>query len=125
VNRVARLMQIISKDAHRDKRPMNALIAAAVEICDTKGYLYLTYGKYCYSQGSDSVTAFKHRNGFEEFLIPRYYIPLTTRGWLALHLRLHHEARELLPGSVLRALKRVRAFVYDHPLVTHKASLEN
>jgi hypothetical protein len=48
VNRVARLMQIISKDAHRDKRPMNALIAAAVEVCEAKGCYYLKYVLYRY-----------------------------------------------------------------------------
>jgi len=121
VNHVARLMQIISKDAHRDKRPMNALIAKAVEVCAERGCSYLTYGKYRYSQGVDSVTAFKHRNGFEEILIPRYFVPLTSRGRLALRLRLHLGARELVPDAALRALKRVRAFMYDHPLLTRKA----
>jgi hypothetical protein len=120
VNRVARLMQIISKDSHRDKRPMNALIASAVEVCEAKGAPYLTYGKYRYSQGVDSVTAFKHRNGFEEILVPRYYVPLTSRGRVALCLRLHRGARELVPDPVLRALKRIKAFVYDHPQLTRK-----
>ena len=33
VNNVARIMQILSLDAHTDKRPTNALLAKAVEIC--------------------------------------------------------------------------------------------
>jgi hypothetical protein len=48
VNRVARLMQIVAKDAHRDKRPMNALIAKAVELCETKNCTDLVYGNYRY-----------------------------------------------------------------------------
>lgn len=122
VGHIARLMQIISKDAHRDKRPMNALIAKAVEVCEAKGCSHLTYGKYRYSQGADSVTAFKHRNGFEEILVPRYYIPLTTKGRLALRLRLHRGARELVPDPVLRSLKQLRASIYRHPLLTRKVA---
>ncbi len=122
VDRVARLMQILSKDAHRQKRPMNALVAAAVEACEAKGCDYLTYGHYRYPQGADSVTAFKHRNGFEEFLVPRYYVPLTIQGWLALRLRLHHGARAWVPGSVLRLLKQLRASLYRRPLLASKSA---
>ncbi len=122
VDRVARMMQILSKDAHRDKRPINALIAKAVELCEAKGCSHLTYGNYRYAQGADSVTAFKHRNGFEEILVPRYYVPLTTKGRLALHLRLHRGARELMPGPLLRSLRRLRASVYSHLLLTRKAT---
>jgi len=37
VDQIARLMQILCKDTHRDKRPMNALIAKAVELCAANG----------------------------------------------------------------------------------------
>lgn len=120
VGRVARMLQILSKDAHRDKRPMNALIAKAVELCEAKGCSHLVYGRYRYAQGADSVTAFKHRNGFEEILVPRYYVPLTTKGRLALHLRLHRGAKELVPDPILQSLRRLRAFVNHHPLLTRK-----
>lgn len=120
VNHIARLMQILSKDAHRNKRPMNALIASAVEVCEMKGCSHLTYGNYRYPQGADSVTAFKHRNGFEEFLIPRYYVPLTWRGALAVCLGLHRGARELVPDSVLRSLKRVKSSFYHSSVLEDK-----
>jgi hypothetical protein len=122
VDQIARLMQIIAKDAHRDKRPMNALIAKAVEVCAAEGCSHLTYGNYRYSQGADSVTAFKHRNGFEEILVPRYYVPLTTKGKLVLHLRLHRGAKELAPDPILRSLRRLRAFIYRHSPLTRKAA---
>jgi hypothetical protein len=122
VDHMARLMQIISKEAHRDKRPTNALIAKAVELCDTKGCSYLTYGKYRYPQGTDQLTEFKHRNGFEEILVPRYYVPLTVKGRVVLHLRLHRGARALMPVPVLKALKLVRASIYRHSLPTRKAT---
>jgi hypothetical protein len=101
VNRLARFMQIIAKEKDRDKRPMNALIAKAVEIAETSGCSYLTYGHYRYPQGADSLTAFKHRNGFEEILVPRYYVPLTTKGSLVLRLRLHHGVKG--PSAFLSA----------------------
>jgi hypothetical protein len=120
VDHLARLMQILSKDAHRDKRPTNALIAKAVELCDSKGCSHLTYGKYRYAQGADKLTAFKHRNGFEEILVPKYYIPLTTKGRLVLYLGLHRGAKALVPVSVLRMLRRFRSSIYRHPLLARK-----
>ena len=122
VGHLARLMQIISKEAHRDKRPTNALIAKAVELCETKGCSHLTYGKYRYPQGSDQLTGFKHRNGFEEILVPRYYVPLTTKGKVVLHLGLHHGTKALVPAAVVKALKRVRAYMYRSTLLTRKTS---
>jgi hypothetical protein len=120
VDKLARLMQVLSKEKHRDKRAMNALLAKAVELCDRKHCTHLTYGKYCYSQGADSLTAFKHRNGFEEILVPKYYVPLTARGRVALRLRLQNGPKELVPDSVLRLLKRVRASVYRRMLPATK-----
>ncbi|MDR3727401.1 MAG: hypothetical protein P4K86_10200 [Terracidiphilus sp.] len=117
VDQIARLMQIISKDAYRGERPMNALIAKAVELVDAKKCLLLTYGKYCYAQGADSVTAFKARNGFEEILVPRYYIPLTIKGRLALLFNLHHGVKALVPNSVRTALKRLRLWLYERTRV--------
>ena len=113
VDRFAKLMQIISKDAHRNRRPMNALIAKAVELIDAKGCSLLTYGNYHYAQGADSVTAFKSRNGFEEILVPKYYVPLTAKGKLALRLHLHHGIKALVPNSVRQNLKRARLSLYQ------------
>jgi hypothetical protein len=120
VDDLACLMQIISKDAHRDKRPMNALIAKAVEVCEAHGCTHLTYGKYQYPQGPDSLTAFKHRNGFEEILVPKYYVPLTMEGKLALFLHLHHGVRALVPRRVQRVLKRIKASGYKYSLSLQK-----
>ncbi len=122
VDQFARLMQILSKDAYRDCRPMNAMIAKAVELVDTKGCSLLTYGEYRYSQGADSLTAFKHRNGFEEILVPRYYVPLTMKGKCSLLLNLHHGVRALVPSSLRRALKRIRLMFYRRTGHQQKAS---
>jgi hypothetical protein len=122
VDRIARLMQIIAKDAHRDKRPMNALIAKAIEAAESKGCSHLTYGKYHYSQGSDSVTAFKHRNGFEEILVPKYYIPLTMKGKLALRYNLHHGVRAMVPAPFIRFSRGIRRGIYSRLQGSKKAS---
>ena len=118
VDRVARLMQILAKDAHRDKRPINALLAKAVELCETKGCSHLIYGKYRYSRGPDSsLTQFKHRNGFQEIWVPKYYLALTLKGKLALRLHLHHGAKALVPPAMRRLLKNFREFIYSRERV--------
>jgi hypothetical protein len=120
VDRLARLMQILSKDAHRDKRPTNALIAKAVELCEARGCSHLTYGKYRYPQGADDLTAFKHRNGFEEILVPKYYVPVTTKGEVVLRLRLHKGAKAWVPPAVLRSLKSIRTSIYRYSRLKRK-----
>jgi len=114
VDHVARLMQIISMDAHREARPTNALIAKAVEVCEANGCSHLTYGKYRYGKESDSLTAFKSRNGFEEILVPKYYVPLSVKGRLALYMHLHRGIKELIPSGVLRSLRQFRTSTYEH-----------
>lgn len=121
VDQMARLMQIISKSSQRGQRPMNALIAKAVEIADAKRCVLLTYGKYRYSQGADSVTAFKYRNGFEEIVVPKYYVPLTLKGKTLLLLHLHRGVKVLAPNSVRKILKRIRLSLHEFPLTTPKA----
>lgn len=118
---LACLMQIIAKDAHRDKRPMNALIAKTVEVSAAKSCIQLTYGKYRYYGVDSSLTAFKHRNGFEEILVPKYYVPLTKKGSIALAFGFHRELRAMLPVPIRRLVKRLRAVVYKQSSQTQKA----
>lgn len=114
VEKIARLMQIISKVAHHGKRPTNALIAKAVERCEVRGCSHLTYGNYRYNGIESSLTAFKRRNGFVEILVPRYYVPLTAKGRLMINLRLQNGAGTWLPRGARRALIQIRAFAYRH-----------
>jgi hypothetical protein len=114
VDRMARLMQILAKDSCREYLPMSSLIAKAVELAEARGCSLLTYGQYRYSQGPDGMTAFKHRNGFEEILVPRYYIPLTVLGRLFLLLRLHRDAKALIPNYLRLLLKRMR-LIFSRP----------
>ena len=108
----AHIIHILSKEAHSDKRPTNALIAKAVEICAGKGMSCLTYCRYLDGGNEQSpLTEFKRRNGFEQLLYPRYFIPLNLKGKLALKLGLHHGLRNRLPKSWIPFLLKMRARV--------------
>jgi hypothetical protein len=114
VDQTASIMQILSRNDHCDKRSTNALIAKAVEICAEKGKSHLIYCKYAYGNEEDSSLAeFKRRNGFEKLLIPRYYVPLTTKGNLAIKFKLHRGIREVLPRSLLVLLLKLRTRYYE------------
>ena len=99
----AALGQIISKIAHRDKAPNNALIAKAVERCSEKGVPYLAYAKWV----EGSLGEFKRSNGFEKIDLPRYFIPLTWKGRIFVSLRLYRGS-SLLPKGVVQFLKDSR-----------------
>jgi hypothetical protein len=108
-----RMSGTLCKLAHRDKAPMNALIAEAVRCSISQGFKHLVYGKFTYgNKGTDSLTDFKRHNGFERIEIPRYFIPITHGGRLALSLGLHHGLRTRLPQSVLRLLLQTRSEWY-------------
>jgi hypothetical protein len=107
---IARMMQIIAKEQHQDKRPMNALIAKAVEVAEARKCSYLTYGKYTYdNKKNSSVVQFKRRNGFEEIHFPRYYIPMSTRGGVAIKAGLHLGVKRFIPESVMGFLLEMRS----------------
>src|SRR6266550_1720776 len=98
------LGQIISKIAHRDLAPTNALLAKAVERCAEKGFQYLVYALWL----DDGLGDFKRSNGFQRFDVPRYFVPLTKRGKLALKLGLHRGWREAVPKPLKKSLKNLR-----------------
>jgi hypothetical protein len=109
VDGLASIMQILSKNEHQDKRPTNALLAKAVEICSEKQKSFLLYCKYTYHRGcEDDLMEFKRRNGFQEVRFPRYYVPLSLKGKLGLSLKLHHGV-DLLPPPIVSSLLRLRA----------------
>ncbi|MDH4186729.1 MAG: hypothetical protein OEV08_07010, partial [Nitrospira sp.] len=110
IGNVAATLQVISQKRHFDKKPTNALIAKAVEICEMNKVSHLVYGNYLYNDMHNSLTEFKRRNGFEQILLPRYYIPLTLKGQIALKLRLHHPLVKLIPKPVLSQIRRIKTF---------------
>jgi hypothetical protein len=121
----AGILQILCLNSHADKRPANALIARAVENCYQKNIKYLTYGKYIYGNNYKSpLTEFKRRNGFEKMLLPRYYIPLTYNGKIAVMLGLHHGIKRFVPNCVLYLATQLRSKYYERMLLGNHAALE-
>ena len=107
--RTAAIMQIISKVEFRDKRPNNALMSEAVRLCAQRGVGHLLYERLIYgNKGEDSLTRFKRENGFIRIDLPRYYIPLTSKGKIALMLGLHRELKELVPQRLRQQLVNLR-----------------
>ena len=113
VDQTATVIQIISKIVHKDKRPANALIAKAVEVCLDKGLKLLLYGKFVYDGDYTSLTEFKRRNGFEEMRYPRYFVPLTVKGAVAVRLGIYKGLRRLIPLPILVASKSLRSRIYQ------------
>jgi hypothetical protein len=111
---VASILNLATKASHYDKRPANALIAKAVELCETRKARYLTYGMFNYGNKRDNpLREFKNRNGFEEVLTPRFYIPLTTWGKLCMKLKLHRGLLGILPHSVIMMGIKARTSWYN------------
>lgn len=114
VDRVASIMAILALNTHYDKRPMNALLAKAMEVCAQKGVGYFVYGNYIYGNKKDSsLVEFKRRNGFEQIDYPRYYVPLTLKGKVFVSLRLYRGWVGLLPAPVLNLLLKIRSAVLE------------
>ena len=114
VDDVACLMQILSKAAYYEKRPTNALLSKAVEVSESRGIKFLAYGEYVYGKKDESsLIEFKRKNGFKKVDIPRYYVPLTLKGNLALRYGFHKEWKEILPADVVKFLVNVRVKYYS------------
>ena len=103
------LGQIISKIAYRDLAPTNALLAKAIERCAEQGFPYLVYAYWL----DDSLGDFKRSNGFQKFDLPRYFVPLTPKGKLALKLGLHRGWKGAVPKEIKKVLKKLRRGWYD------------
>lgn len=109
---VANIIQSLSMMKHFDKRPGNALVAKAVEVCAERGMSHLVYCNYVYNDPNSSLTEFKRRNGFQKVLLPRYFIPLTMKGRVALSLGLHQGLVKLIPQFLIGYLLRIRTRWY-------------
>lgn len=117
------VLHIVSFNRHYDKRPTNALLAKAVEICCQRGASYFIYGKYIYGNKSvSSLTEFKERNGFEKKVFPRYYLPLTIKGWIFVKLGLHRGLLGILSPKMIILLQRFRAWLVRKIILPFKTA---
>jgi hypothetical protein len=108
------LVHILSMAQHKDKAPTNALIAEAVRTCAKQGVSYLIYEHFNYGNKADSLTHFKEVNGFQRIDIPRYYVPMTARGRVALRMGLHHRIVDRIPESMAEKFRDLRKAWYAH-----------
>ena len=114
MGRTASILNLASKVSQLDSRPANALLAKTVEVCVAKGISHLTYGMFNYGNKRDSpLRQFKTRNGFEEILMPRFYVSLTIKGGLCMKLGLHRGLLGILPHSIITLAVNGRAKWYS------------
>lgn len=100
--------QVLSSLAHRDKSTNFLLVDKAVELCEARGLGHLVYFHWT----DDSLGEFKRRCGFEPVEVPRYHVPLTAQGRLALRLGIHRGWKAALPPGLKQPLKRLRGAWY-------------
>ena len=110
----ANLIHILSMAKHKDKAPTNALIAEAVKACAERQVSYLVYENFTYGNKiGDGLSRFKEVNGFQRVNTPRYYVPLTPLGKIALRLGLHHRLSERIPESIAAKFREWRSLWYE------------
>jgi hypothetical protein len=107
-DRYALVTVILDKLNHRDKAPMNGMMAKAVEICAMRKIRYLVY--YMWRRGGHAE--FQESTGFKRIPVPEYFVPLTFKGAIALRLGLHKGPRGLIPHKVMPWLLALRAKWY-------------
>jgi hypothetical protein len=101
--------QIISSLNHRDRATNLLLMSAAVQACASRGLSHLVYLFW----SDDSLSEFKRRCGFEKVRVPRYYVPLTWKGTLALRSGAHRGWRNMVPPGIKAPLKQLRRKWYE------------
>ncbi len=113
----AGLMHIVSMVSQRDKAPTNALVVQAVRSCTERKIPFLVYSNFAYGKKEkDSLSDFKERNGFQKMDVPRYYVPVTALGAVALRLGLHHPLASRLPEPMLARLRALRNSWYSRKM---------
>jgi len=101
------LINFASMISHRDKAVSSALLAKVVEICTDRKLSALVYGVWG-SGGTRGLVEFKVANGFECVEVPRYYVPLTWLGSIALKVGVHQSVVHKMPAWSVEAAAKVR-----------------
>jgi hypothetical protein len=102
------ISNILSMQKYWDKSVNNALLAKAVEVCASRGDHWLMYGRI---GNHPSLDKFKDNNGFVKSPVTRYYVPLTSKGRLAIKLGLHRELKDALPEFIKGPLLPVESWI--------------
>jgi hypothetical protein len=111
--KTAAIMQVMSQMRHYDRRPNNLLLAEAVRHACDRGVGHLLYEAFVYGKKTDSsLTEYKRGNGFVQMDMPRYYVPLTWKGEVALRLGLHGSLKDRLPAWAISRYVALRSSWY-------------
>jgi hypothetical protein len=122
---IASILTFLPKASHHDKRPANALMAKVIELCELKGMSHLTFGLFNYGNKRNTpLRDFKTRNGFDEILVPRYFVPLTLKGDIGLRLNLHRGLVGILPHYFITPLLSFRARLHQFKMSRCSSMLE-
>jgi hypothetical protein len=95
--KIAIISQILSLQKYWDKALNNALIAKTIEVCAEQQEQWIMYGRM---GNHPSLDRFKQSNGFTQFALTRYYVPVTGKGKIAIRLGLHKEIKDSLPKAI-------------------------
>jgi len=113
----ANMMNIVSMAKHRGKCPTNALIAQAVRSCANRKIQFLVYQNFLYpNRQSDGLSRFKEANGFQRVDVPRYYVPLSRLGRIALKWGFHHRLFDRLPEPIAARVLSLRTAWYNRKM---------
>ncbi len=82
------------------------------------------YCNYVYNDPKSSLTEFKRRNGFEQVLVPRYFVPLSLKGRIALSLGIHNGLVKRIPKPIVSYLLRLRSRWYEYRSKAQSADAE-
>ncbi len=96
--------------AHRDKMTNYALMAELVRSCLKKKTAFVFYG--IWKTRREGMREFLESNGFKQVDVPRFYVPLTTRGAMYLRLGLHKGLMSVLPDNLVVKLIALRSRWY-------------
>lgn len=109
------VVNILAMLSERNRAPTNAMIAQAVKSCAARGLSYLVYEHFTYGRRqTDGLSQFKESNGFRRMDVPRYFIPLTGWGKLALALGWHRRWTEFCPEFLADRYRDLRSRWYAH-----------
>jgi hypothetical protein len=113
VGKVARIMQILSKNAHADKRPPeHSPDEGGGGVRPARHDPFCVRPVHLRQQRAHPDHGVQASQWLRGDRTPRYYVPLTLKGRLALALNLHRGVKNLVPGRVTHALLDLRAKFY-------------
>jgi hypothetical protein len=107
-DKIAIISQILSLQKYWDKALNNTLVAKTIEVCSVQHEQWIMYGRM---GNHPSLDRFKQSNGFTQFPLTRYYVPITGKGRIAIKLGLQKEIKDSLPRAIKYPLFPVNSWL--------------